>query len=133
MGTSFKGRICSHRERILSFKSSSLWYDKSLLQPRVTSLECYYFNTHVRNCVMGARPVKYNLWCVNIHCQSFIFDPLANIEDRDVLLPAENTARIQNVNSCHKSRFTKNCLLNRIEFKRRSSLNRICIVSFKDF
>ena len=60
------------------------------------------FNTHVRNCVMGARPMKYNLWCVNIHCQSFIFDPLANIEDRDVLLPAENTARIQMLTAATK-------------------------------
>ena len=38
-----KERICSHRERILSFKRSSLWYGKSLLPHWMTSLECYYF------------------------------------------------------------------------------------------
>ena len=39
----FKERICSHRERILSFKSSSLRYEKSLLPHKVSSIECYYF------------------------------------------------------------------------------------------
>ena len=29
---------------------------------RVTSLECYYFFTHVLNCVMGAMPMKSLLW-----------------------------------------------------------------------
>ena len=38
-----KERICSQRERVLSFKSSSFWYGKSLLPHKVTSLECYYF------------------------------------------------------------------------------------------
>ena len=38
-----KERICSQREQILSIKSSFLWYGKSLLPHRVTSLECYYF------------------------------------------------------------------------------------------
>ena len=52
-----KERICSKRERIISLKNSSLWYGKSLLPHYVTSLECYYFITHVRNCVMGAVPV----------------------------------------------------------------------------
>ena len=35
--------ICCQREEILSFKSSNLWYGKSLLPYLVTSLECYYF------------------------------------------------------------------------------------------
>ena len=38
-----KERICSQRERILSFKSSSLRYGKSLLPHLVSSIECYYF------------------------------------------------------------------------------------------
>ena len=37
----------SQRERILSFKGSSLWYGKSLLH-QVTSLECYYFLLRTR-------------------------------------------------------------------------------------
>ena len=41
-GTSLIGKICSQRERILSFKSSSLRYGKSLLPHKVSSLECYY-------------------------------------------------------------------------------------------
>ena len=53
-----KERICSQRERILSFKSSSLWYGKSLLPQFVTSLECYFFITHVCNCVIGAAPMQ---------------------------------------------------------------------------
>ena len=36
-------RICSQREQILSLKSSSLRYGKSLLPHWVTSLECCYF------------------------------------------------------------------------------------------
>ena len=47
----------SQSERILSFKSSSLLYDKSLLLRWMTSLERYYFITHVHNCVMGATPM----------------------------------------------------------------------------
>ena len=42
-----KERICSQREQILSFKSSSLWYEKSLLPHKVTSLECYYSQTSI--------------------------------------------------------------------------------------
>ena len=38
-----KERICSQRERILSFKSSSIWYGKPILPQCVTSLECCYF------------------------------------------------------------------------------------------
>ena len=38
-----KERICSERERILSFKSSSLRHGKSLLPHQVSSIECYYF------------------------------------------------------------------------------------------
>ena len=53
-----KERICSQRERKLSFKSSSLWYDKSLLPHWVPSLECYNFITQVRNYVMGATPMQ---------------------------------------------------------------------------
>ena len=45
---SLKERICSQRERILSFKSSSLSYGNSLLPHEVSSLECYFFITHVR-------------------------------------------------------------------------------------
>ena len=45
-----KERICSQRERILSFKSSSLIKWKITFATSVTSLECYYFITHVRNC-----------------------------------------------------------------------------------
>ena len=42
--------ICSQRERIVSFKSSSLYFEKSLLPHEVTSLECFYFKTnYVRN------------------------------------------------------------------------------------
>ena len=41
-----KERICSQRERI----NSSLWYGKH-------SLDCYYFITHMRNCVIGATPM----------------------------------------------------------------------------
>ena len=37
-----KERICSQGERILSFTSSSLWYDESLLPDLMTSLKCYY-------------------------------------------------------------------------------------------
>ena len=33
-------------------------YDILLLLHWVTSLECYYFITHVRNCVMGATPME---------------------------------------------------------------------------
>ena len=43
MGTSLKGKIRSQRERNLSFKSSLLWYGKSLKPHTMTSLECYYF------------------------------------------------------------------------------------------
>ena len=39
----FKERICCQRERILSFKSSSLWIGKSLSPHLVSSLECCYF------------------------------------------------------------------------------------------
>ena len=35
--------LFSQREQILSFKSSFLWYDKSLLPHWMTSLECYFF------------------------------------------------------------------------------------------
>ena len=42
-------RICYQRARILSFKSSSLWYGNPL---NVT-----IFITHVRNCVKGATPM----------------------------------------------------------------------------
>ena len=38
-----KERNCSQGERILSIKSSSLWYGRSLLPHYVISLECYYF------------------------------------------------------------------------------------------
>ena len=38
-----KERICSQMDRILSFKSSSLWHGKSLLPYKVTSLEYYFF------------------------------------------------------------------------------------------
>ena len=31
--------------------------ETSLLPHKVTSLECYYLITHVRNCVMGATPM----------------------------------------------------------------------------
>ena len=58
-----KIRICSQTERILSFKSSSLWYDKSLLPHWVIFLECYYFITHVRN--WGLRnecSTNFRLW-----------------------------------------------------------------------
>ena len=42
-----KERICSQRERILSFKSSSLRYGILLLPHKVSSLECYYlYYTH---------------------------------------------------------------------------------------
>ena len=33
-------------------------FGKSLLLHFVTSLECYYFYTHVSNCVMGATPMS---------------------------------------------------------------------------
>ena len=39
---------------------------KSLLPHRVTSLECYYFITNVRNSVMGATPMCF------IHQDSFV-------------------------------------------------------------
>ena len=48
MGTS---RNCSQRE----VPNAMI---KSLLPHWVTYLECYYFITHVRNCVMGATPMK---------------------------------------------------------------------------
>ena len=48
-----KERICSQRELILSSKSSSLKYGKSLLRHKVSSLECYYFYY----CVMDATPM----------------------------------------------------------------------------
>ena len=38
-----KEKNCSKRERILSFMSSSLRYEKSLLPHYVSSLECFYF------------------------------------------------------------------------------------------
>ena len=38
-----KERICSQRDRILSFKSSSLRYGKSPLPHTVSFLGCYYF------------------------------------------------------------------------------------------
>ena len=45
MGTSLKGEnSLLERERIISFKSSSIWYEKSLLPHWVTSLECYYIS-----------------------------------------------------------------------------------------
>ena len=37
---------------------TAIAYGKSLLRHLVTSLECYYFITHVRNCVMGATPMN---------------------------------------------------------------------------
>ena len=46
-GLLLKERICSQRERILSFKSSFLWYGKSLLPHKISSLECYYY-AHAR-------------------------------------------------------------------------------------
>ena len=58
-----KERICFHRERILSFNSSSLRYGKSPLPHKVSSLECYYFTIfikHMRILRMGATPVVNN-------------------------------------------------------------------------
>ena len=52
-----KERICTQRQRILSYRSSSLCYDKSLLSHQVTFLTITIFITHVRNCVMGATPM----------------------------------------------------------------------------
>ena len=55
MGTSF------------SFKSSFLWHGKSRLPHQVTSLECYYFITHVRKCVIGTTAM------VGLQCVSVVF------------------------------------------------------------
>ena len=43
IGTSLNGKNLLKRERILYFKSSSLWYGKSLLPHWVASSECCYF------------------------------------------------------------------------------------------
>ena len=72
-----KGRICSQRERIVSFKSSSLWYDKSLLPHWVTSLECYFFSTHVRQCLcpIGRRELltrNHASMCMSVHKRMII-------------------------------------------------------------
>ena len=56
MGTSLKERICSQRERIHSFNSSSLWYGKSLYHIRWSPLNVVIFIRHVHNWVMGATP-----------------------------------------------------------------------------
>ena len=58
-----KERICFQRERILSFKSSSLRHGKSLLPHKVSSIECYYFyyaraytaQWALRQCLSGHR------------------------------------------------------------------------------
>ena len=58
--------ILHFRERILSFKSSSLWYRKSLLPHLVTPLKFTIFIMHVRNYVMGAT----SMTCTAV----FVFD-----------------------------------------------------------
>ena len=60
-----KKRICSQREQILSFKSSSLWYVKSLTTLGDLPRMCTFLNTHVRNCVMGATPMNMTRKCLN--------------------------------------------------------------------
>ena len=52
-------RICSQRERILSFKSSSSWHGNNLYHIRWPPLNVTIFIMHVRNCVMGATPMKW--------------------------------------------------------------------------
>ena len=54
-----KSKKCSQREQIFSFKSCPSWCDTPLLPHWVTSLECYYFITQVRNCKMGATPMHW--------------------------------------------------------------------------
>ena len=54
-----KERICSQRERILSFKSSSLWYGKSLTSIGDLPWMCTIFIMHVRNCIMRAMPMLF--------------------------------------------------------------------------
>ena len=52
-----KERICSQRERILSFKSSSLRYEKSLFSLReLPGVLLFLLRTCVY-CVMGATPM----------------------------------------------------------------------------
>ena len=58
MGTFLKERFRSQRERILSFKSSSLWYGNKLYH-RWPPLKVAIFITHVCICVMGATPMSF--------------------------------------------------------------------------
>ena len=53
----FRNRNCSQRDRILSFKSSSLYYGKLLYHIMWPPLNVTIFNTHVRNCVKEATPM----------------------------------------------------------------------------
>ena len=56
----YKERICSQRERILSYNSSSLWYGKSLLphlmRPPLNVTTCIFI-THMGKCLMCATPM----------------------------------------------------------------------------
>ena len=55
-----KGRICSLRERILSFKISSFLGMETqfhLIRWHPLSVQDFFFITHVRNCLMGATPM----------------------------------------------------------------------------
>ena len=53
-----KERIRSQRERILSVKSSSVWFEKYFNHIRSPPLNVTIFITHVRNCVMGVTPMS---------------------------------------------------------------------------
>ena len=57
MGILLKEIIRSQRERILSFKSSSLGMINYLYQTGWPLLNVTIFITQVRNCVMGATPM----------------------------------------------------------------------------
>ena len=64
-----KERICAQRETILSYKSRSLWYGKSILPNKSSSLECYYSFYYAR-----AYSAKWELrqWTMNQQQQNHV-------------------------------------------------------------
>ena len=86
-----KDRICSQREQILSFKSSSIWYGKSLLIRKWPPLNVTIFITHMCNCVMTARPMHM------IKTRTLL---LFQLRSRLVSLHPQNYANLEEIQKC---------------------------------
>ena len=113
MGTSLKGKNWLW-EQILSFKSSFLWYDKSLLPHWVTSLECYYFYyacAYLRNgsyandfvCLPGV------LWLIFLWL--FLTVPLVDLQCVIVIFPDHTHFFVKIVKNKYPQIFIGNVIL----------------------